>query len=89
MSSVLQTLSRRVPLSVAAGLAGLIVQGYYAGHRTLPHFLDHDASGTFGTPGGTPIRIVGLGDSALTGPGLLDPEDLWIRHIIDRLPPRY
>lgn len=89
MSTILRSLSRRLPLTVAAGLAGLVVQGYYAGHRTLPHFMDHDASGTFGAEGGVPVRIVALGDSALTGPGLLEPEDLWIRQMIDRLPPRY
>lgn len=62
------------------------MQGYYAGHRTLPHFLDQDASGIFGTgDDDPPIRIVALGDSMMTGPGLIGPEDLWLRQIIDRL----
>ena len=87
--SNLRTLVRRTPLTVLAGLAGLIAQGYYAGHRTLPHFLDQDGSGLFGTPEGEPITIVALGDSTLTGPGLLGMEDLWIRQAIDRLPDGY
>lgn len=70
-------------------MAGLIAQGYYAGHRTLPHFLDQDASGRFGATGATPIRIAAIGDSTLTGPGLLGPEELWLRQVIDRLDPAY
>ena len=83
-STFIRTLAQRGPLTALAGLAGLIAQGYYAGHRTLPHFLDQDGSGTFGNPHATPIRIVAIGDSALTGPGLIDAEDLWIRQVIDR-----
>ncbi len=89
MSGILRTVARRAPLTVAAGLAGLAAQGYYAGHRTLPHFLDQDASGVFGVEGGTPIRMVALGDSVFTGPGLIHPEDLWLRQVIERLPARY
>ena len=83
------TLSKLIPTGVVGGLGGMVAQGYYAGHRTLPHFLDQDATGRFGTPGTTPIRIVAIGDSTLTGPGLLDIEDLWICQTLDRLDPIY
>ena len=83
------TFSKLIPIGVIGGLGGMIAQGYYAGHRTLPHFLDQDATGRFGTPGTTPIRIVAIGDSTLTGPGLLDIEDLWICQTLDRLDPIY
>ena len=89
MESSARQLSKRIPLAILTGIAGVIAQGYYAGHRTLPHFLDQDASGVFGTPGANPIRIVAIGDSTLTGPGLLDPADLWLRQVIDRLDPVY
>ena len=85
----LRTVLRRGPVAFSAGIAGLIAQGYYAGHRALPHFLDQDGSGTFGPEDATPIRIVAIGDSMFTGPGLLDVEDLWIRQVIDRLGPSY
>jgi lysophospholipase L1-like esterase len=70
-------------------MLALIGQGYYAGHRTLPHFLDQDASGVYGPEDAPLIRVVALGDSCLTGPGLLDTSDLWIRQIFDRLPYRF
>ncbi len=73
-----------------AGLAtvvGLVAQGYYAGHRTLPSFTNLDASGAVGPEDGTPITIVALGDSTLTGPGLLDPADIWIRQSLVRIRP--
>ena len=88
-SARLDKLSKRIPLAILTGIAGMIAQGYYAGHRTLPHFLDQDASGRFGTPGASPIHIVAIGDSTMTGPGLLDPADLWLRQAIDRLDPVY
>lgn len=89
VSSIFRTLAHRGPLTFVAGLGGLVAQGYYAGHRLLPHFLDQDGSGSFGPTDAVPIRLVAIGDSMLTGPGLIDPEDQWIRQAIERLPDLY
>ena len=35
-------LLRRAPLAIGVSLGGLVAQGYYAGHKMLPHFTDQD-----------------------------------------------
>ncbi len=60
------------------GLAGEVL---YAGFRDLPRFTGVDASGTFGGPELPPLRIAILGDSSCTGPGLSDPDQIWVRRI--------
>lgn len=75
--------------AAAAAAGGLAAQVYYAGHRRLPHSPDLECSGSFGHPDGVPIRIVALGDSVLTGAGLSDPSDMWLRQAVRRLPYRY
>jgi len=60
------------------GLAGEVL---YAGFRDLPSFEGVDASGTFGSPDLPPLRIAVLGDSSCTGPGLDDPDQIWVRRI--------
>lgn len=64
--------------SAFVGLAGELL---YAGFRDLPTFEGVDPSGTFGTPSLPPLRIAVLGDSSCTGPGLDDPDDIWVRRI--------
>ncbi len=76
---------------VALGsLAGLVAQGYYAGHRVLPSFQNLDPSTVVGPETAPPVRIVALGDSTLTGPGLVDASEIWVRQMVDqiRLPVR-
>lgn len=75
--------SRRPRLAgwLAAGSAAFVAaQGYYAGHRSLPHFEDLDASVT--SPDPDALRIVTLGDSTMTGPGLGDPSDIWFHQAL-------
>ena len=60
------------------GLAGEVL---YTGFRDLPRLEGTDASGTFGTPDLAPLRIAVLGDSSCTGPGLEDPDQIWVRRI--------
>lgn len=57
----------------------------FAAYRTdLPWFTGFDPSGVFGDSGVT-VRIVALGDSTMTGPGLADVEDVWVRRLARQL----
>jgi lysophospholipase L1-like esterase len=82
----------RVGVAAAAALtgggAGLAAELVWAGRRPLPEFPDIDVSGVVpaSAPSGEPpLRVVVLGDSTLTGPGLAAPEDIWLRQAIRRL----
>ncbi len=75
-------LTLALPAIVVCGLAATLVQALRAGYRRdLPTFEGYDPSGDFGSPDDPLVRIVALGDSALTGPGLTDPDDIWIRQV--------
>ncbi|HEX2370673.1 MAG TPA: SGNH/GDSL hydrolase family protein [Acidimicrobiia bacterium] len=75
-------LTLALPAIVVCGLATALVQALRAGYRRdLPTFEGYDPSGDFGSPDDPLVRIVALGDSALTGPGLTDPDDIWIRQV--------
>ena len=71
--------------AVLGALSGLIAEGYYAGHRPLPSFGNLDPSVEIGHAGAAPVSIVALGDSTITGPGLLDPAETWIRQALERV----
>jgi len=75
-------------LAVLAG-ASLVGAGFVARqiwrtiHRPdLPSFANQDISGTFGDPASPPLRIVAIGDSALTAPGIDNLDDAWLRRIV-------
>ncbi|MCB2224752.1 MAG: hypothetical protein KQH83_11345 [Actinobacteria bacterium] len=54
-----------------------------AAHRSdLPSFSNHDVSGTFGDPSLPRMRVVCLGDSSLTGPGLESIDSIFIRRLV-------
>jgi len=78
-----------VPAAATAALAAIGAQAWYAGHRPLPRFGDLDPSGTFGPDGVPEVRIALIGDSTITGPGLDDADDLWMRQVVRRLSGRY
>jgi lysophospholipase L1-like esterase len=65
----------------ATSLFGLAGEVLYTGFRDLPRLEGTDASGVFGTPDLPPLRIAILGDSSCTGPGLEDPNQIWVRRI--------
>lgn len=68
-----------IPLA-AAGV--VISQVLRAAHRPdLPSFPNQDPSGAFGDPGLPTLRIVALGDSSITAPGLDDLDNSWVRRI--------
>jgi lysophospholipase L1-like esterase len=73
--------------ALAAGaLAGLIAEYYWTTRRPLPSLTGVDASGPIGArPSQAPLRVVALGDSTLTGPGIDDPRDIWLPRALARL----
>ena len=80
---------RLVQLGAGSGLAVtalLAAELMWAAFRPLPSMIGLDASGL--VPAGAvepPLRIVALGDSSLTGPGLEGAEHVWLRVGLDRL----
>ena len=80
----------RTAASVAAlasgALAGLIAEYYWTTRRPLPSLTGIDASGLIGrTSSQAPLRVVALGDSTLTGPGIDDPRDIWLPRALAHL----
>ena len=72
---------------VAGALAGTVatVTGqalYTVRRRDLPSVHGGDASGCEGRAGDTALSVIACGDSTLTGPGLDDPADIWIRQAL-------
>jgi len=71
-----------IPTVPALGAAAVIAFVLRAAHRSdLPSFPNQDASGTFGDPSLPRLRVVCVGDSSLTGPGLDRIDNLFIRRI--------
>lgn len=68
-----------VPGVALATAGGLWAQVRHTANAPLPHFGDLDPSGRYGGDDGRrPLRVVVLGDSSMTGPGLGSPADIWI-----------
>lgn len=69
-------------VTVASGLT-LAAEVWWAAHRRLPRCDEVDATGLVGTASeAAPLRVVVLGDSTLTGPGLTSAEDVWVRRAL-------
>lgn len=84
---------RRIPAAAkpehaAAGAAmlvtGLVAEVIWTAKRRLPALEGIDVSGRIGTYG-LPVRLVALGDSTLTGPGVSDPSQVWLHRALGRL----
>jgi lysophospholipase L1-like esterase len=75
-----------LPLIAGAYLAAQMLRA--ARRPDLPTYRDQDPSGTFGDADLPRLRIVSLGDSSLTAPGL-DIENVWIRRLARSLTDRY
>ena len=58
---------------------------YTARRRDLPTVIGADASGFEGDPLHHVVRVAAAGDSTLTGPGLDDPGDVWLRQALRKL----
>jgi len=69
-------------LTLATSLT-LTAEVLWAARRRLPVGEEVDATGLlFDHLPGAPLRVVVLGDSTLTGPGLISPEDVWVRQAL-------
>jgi lysophospholipase L1-like esterase len=74
----------------AFGISLLVAQVLRAGHRKdLPSLQNQDPSGVFGDETSPPLRIVVLGDSSVTSPGVTPLDACWPRRIAIRLSDRY
>ncbi len=76
-------------LSVAAATVSFLgVQLVWIVHRRLPTLTEVDLSSRiFGAADSGSVRVVALGDSTLTGPGLSDPSKIWLSQAICLLAP--
>lgn len=67
-----------------ATTATLAAEVLWTAYRPLPHGGNHDASATVGAHrDGRPLRVVAVGDSTLTGPGLEHPGEVWLRQALE------
>ncbi|MBM3695915.1 MAG: hypothetical protein FJW79_08290 [Actinobacteria bacterium] len=67
------------------GVGFVLHQVRRAAHRPdLPSFTNHDISATLGDPVDPPLRVVAVGDSSLTAPGIADLGDVWLRRLAGR-----
>ncbi len=77
----------RRPLAAAALLVG---QAWHAGHRPdLPSLSNQDPSAELGDPAHPPLKVVLLGDSSVTAPGVEPLDDCWARRVGHRLATTY
>ncbi len=73
-----------------AGIGVLAGQVIHAAHRKdLPSLQNQDPSGEFGSPENPLLRIVAMGDSSITAPGVEPLDDCWVRRIALGLSERY
>lgn len=67
------------------GAGFLLHQVRRAAHRDdLPSFTNQDISTTLGDPDAPRLRVVAVGDSSLTAPGIEDLDDVWLRRLVRR-----
>jgi lysophospholipase L1-like esterase len=78
-------LTRVVARGALGGVVLLTAETLWAVLQPAPRFPDHDASGVEGPPDGVPLRLVVVGDSTTTGPGVDHPDEIWIRQLARRL----
>lgn len=79
-----------IPALPAAAVAVVATQLLRAAHRSdLPSFPNQDPSGVFGGSELPPLRIVAVGDSSITAPGVQDLDNAWVRRVAIRLADRF
>ncbi len=79
-------LARWGPVLTAVAALGVAAEVVWSVRRPLPGLVGIDTSGTVpGRGPGPPLRLVALGDSSLTGPGLEHPDQIWLREALGRL----
>lgn len=73
-------IATRGAIAATVALAGEVL---YAIRRPLPDLDGWDASAVIGDDRLPVLRVVALGDSTLTGPGLVDPAEIWARRLVE------
>lgn len=68
-----------------AGMAVIMLEAAYALLRPAPDLPEFDPSGEFGDPADPILRVVVLGDSSVTAPGVTHPDQSWVRIVCSRL----
>ena len=82
------TLRRAAAVAGALGAgsaAGLLAQALYVVRRPLPTMSGHHGSTIIEGARSESLRVVAVGDSSLTGPGLADVNDVWIVNALARV----
>ncbi|MCL1598055.1 MAG: GDSL-type esterase/lipase family protein [Actinomycetia bacterium] len=77
----------RPPLTAGVVLAGQMARAIY--RDDLPTLENQDPSGVFGDPDAPPLRIVFLGDSSVTSPGVEPLDASWPRQLSVHLAQRF
>jgi lysophospholipase L1-like esterase len=77
----------RPPLAAGALLAGQMARAIL--RDDLPSLENQDPSGSFGEPDAPPLRIVFLGDSSVTSPGVEPLDHSWPRQMAMHLAQQY
>lgn len=68
-----------------AGMALVTLEAAYALLRPAPTLAEFDPSGDFGDSANPTLRVVVLGDSSVTAPGLGHADESWVRIVSRRL----
>ncbi len=83
-------IKKTLPIVPIAGAAFVASQVLYAAHRPdLPSYDNNETSGAFGDPGLPGLKLVAMGDSSITAPGVNHPDDSFIRRAAKSLTDRY
>jgi lysophospholipase L1-like esterase len=89
VSELRSAIARRViagaVTTCAAIAATLVAQGVWVVRRALPTQLAPETSRKTAIDDVAPLRVVALGDSTLTGPGLEHDEHIWLHQALARL----
>ena len=73
----------------AFGVATLVGEFIYAHQRNLPEFPDHECNAMFGADDLPAVSVLAVGDSALTGPGLASPDQIFLHRVLNDLASEY
>lgn len=71
----------------ALSIGAIALEAMYAVLRPAPLLEEFDPSTVVGHENDVPIRVLVLGDSSCTGPGVEDASQIWSRLICERLTP--
>ncbi len=75
----------RLAVVAAVMVTGLAAEVAWAARRPLPDLEEIDVSGRVGHRPGPTIRLLALGDSTLTAPGVTDPSAVWLHRALLQL----